>query len=350
MPIKKVIKSLIHSLWLKKKYYIYKNVIKNEFNDIPSKKRIVLIGSPEHDNLGDHAISVAECKFIKEKLPEFCLIEITNNSYRYASKYLKKFINKNDIIMLTGGGLMGSLWPEEEKMITDILESFCENRIVIMPQTVFFSDDDYGIHEAQKLKDAIERCRRLYIFCRDMKSCNLFEDMDITAYCMPDMALYLKYDDNNERHDYIGVCFRNDKECCLEKNVKKYVLEELSRIGEIKNLSTIAPHHIQVADRETELKHILDEISCCKLLLTDRLHAMLFAVITKTPCIAFDNLSNKVSGVYNWISDCNFIYCVKNKQEFKDAFSKLNEFDKSKCDYELPDKYFDELAKIIKAM
>ena len=37
---------------------------------------------------------------------------------------------------------------------------------------------------------------------------------------------------------------------------------------------------------------------------------MIFAYITGTPCYVFDNLSHKVSGVYEWIKDCGYIkYC-----------------------------------------
>ena len=36
---------------------------------------------------------------------------------------------------------------------------------------------------------------------------------------------------------------------------------------------------------------------------TDRLHGMIFSVVTGTPCIALDNVSGKVRGVHAWIED-----------------------------------------------
>ncbi len=38
-------------------------------------------------------------------------------------------------------------------------------------------------------------------------------------------------------------------------------------------------------------------------MITDRLHGMVFAVITGTPCLVFDNVSKKISMVYQWIRE-----------------------------------------------
>ena len=42
-------------------------------------------------------------------------------------------------------------------------------------------------------------------------------------------------------------------------------------------------------------------------LITDRIHGMLFAAVTGTPCIALDNVSKKVSGAYEWIQYLDYI-------------------------------------------
>ena len=62
--------------------------------------------------------------------------------------------------------------------------------------------------------------------------------------------------------------------------------------------------------REFFLNKKLDEFAKAEIVITDRLHGMIFATITGTPCIAFDNLSNKVSGVYEWIMDQSYVKCI----------------------------------------
>ena len=45
-----------------------------------------------------------------------------------------------------------------------------------------------------------------------------------------------------------------------------------------------------------------------ELVITDRLHCMIFCVITGTPCVAIDNSNKKISGVYNeWLGEINWV-------------------------------------------
>ena len=67
--------------------------------------------------------------------------------------------------------------------------------------------------------------------------------------------------------------------------------------------------------REEELRKKWDYFANHKLILTDRLHGMIFAAITGTPCIAFDNCSRKVSGVYEWIKNIGYIWIVHSPEE-----------------------------------
>ena len=51
-----------------------------------------------------------------------------------------------------------------------------------------------------------------------------------------------------------------------------------------------------------------DKFSKAELVITDRLHGMIFSVITKTPCLVFDNKNHKISETYTaWLKDCNYI-------------------------------------------
>ena len=56
---------------------------------------------------------------------------------------------------------------------------------------------------------------------------------------------------------------------------------------------------------------MLNEFLRCKVVITDRLHGMLFAAITKTPCIVTKSLDYKITGTYEWIKDLNYIKFVE---------------------------------------
>ena len=69
----------------------------------------------------------------------------------------------------------------------------------------------------------------------------------------------------------------------------------------------------------------LNKTKKSKIFVTDRLHGMIFATITGTPCIAMANSSGKVKGVHKWISQNNdFVKFVENFEDFE---KQIKEFD-----------------------
>ena len=69
------------------------------------------------------------------------------------------------------------------------------------------------------------------------------------------------------------------------------------------------------------------EFSRAKLIITDRLHGMIFAALAETPCIALDNLSKKVSGVYQWISYLDYITIVSKEELTMELVWKMMEIE-----------------------
>ena len=62
---------------------------------------------------------------------------------------------------------------------------------------------------------------------------------------------------------------------------------------------------------------MLKKFAKAKIVVTDRLHGMIFTIITNTPCIAINNLSGKVKGVYDTLSDIekNKIIFIEDKAD-----------------------------------
>lgn len=88
-------------------------------------------------------------------------------------------------------------------------------------------------------------------------------------------------------------------------------------------------------ERETELHKLWEIFSKSQLVITDRLHGMIFAYITGTPAIVLPNSNFKVEKCYEWIKDCGYIKFIKepNNGEFlsllnteysKDGFERTN--------------------------
>jgi len=76
----------------------------------------------------------------------------------------------------------------------------------------------------------------------------------------------------------------------------------------------------------------ISELMNCELVITDRLHCMLLCAVAGIPCVAFDNLSGKVSGVYRFIEDLPYIRTIKDKTDIVEKLKGI--FNKNKIHIE----------------
>ena len=81
---------------------------------LSSHKRVFFLDAPAYGNIGDQAIAFAMETLMADVLPEYQQIEITEDQLVSTINWLRKTIQKNDIICLTGGGNMGALYPRYE--------------------------------------------------------------------------------------------------------------------------------------------------------------------------------------------------------------------------------------------
>ncbi|QCT70195.1 polysaccharide pyruvyl transferase family protein [Eubacterium maltosivorans] len=315
---------------------------------------VVLIGSPEHGNLGDHAISVAECLFFNDYFANKNVIEISGDVYRSNIKYIKKQIKSNDILFITGGGFLGSLWLNEEEMVRQIIKDFPKNKIFILPQTIFFEDTEDGRNQFKISKSVYRSHDALYVFARDRNSYDffckeIFENNEKCFY-VPDIVTYLDLEvPNTPRENRILMCLRKDKERCIQQEDKEELYKKIRQFSfEMKQIDTVVPRSVSIKQRDKELENIFSEFQSSKLVITDRLHGMLFAAITGTPCIAFNNSSKKVEGVYEWIKYLDYVKCVQTIEEAMETMPKLLEKDNCQYSSKPLQKKFDEMADIIK--
>lgn len=314
------------------------------------KKRLFLLGTPVHGNLGDQAIAYAESIFLTQNFSDYELIELDEDKTLEYLLYLKKIVCNMDIIMLHGGGNMGTNYYYQEKERQIIIRNFPQNKIIIFPQTI-----DYG--SSEKDKRALRHSCKVYrshkdltIAAREKKSFHRMERVYSSArvLLMPDIVLSLKIDNTSVRQrEKVLLCMRSDVEKAVSDHDKKYITDKLKERGlKIEKSDTVVPNDISVEEREGELQKKWREFMESRLVVTDRLHGMIFSVITGTPCIAFNNSNQKVRNCYEWISSIPWICFVESADKFEDALDKILQNNGSFC-YE-PDllKYQDLISSI----
>lgn len=318
----------------KKKKFLYSFHFRR-FKQDGSRQRVILIDTPIHGNLGDQAIVLAEQKFISEML-EYDCYEFTQAEYIIGKNELTEAVHKEDILLIHGGGFIGTLWQNEEDTLISILQDFSENRIVIFPQTVFFEESWNGILEKKRLKGAVKECENIKIFLRDRTSYRIMtEEMSLSeqqCFLVPDIVTYLNAEAGKHQRNKILFCMREDKEKTSDENQLLSIFYSLAETGEdVAFTDTMVNKKIGKKKRQKAVEDKLLEFSSAKLVITDRIHGMLFAAVTGTPCIAMDNISRKVSGTYKWIQYLDYVRFVDEEGLTLDLVWEM--LDKKECNY-----------------
>lgn len=281
-------------------------------NELESARRLeadFIIGTPLHDNLGDHLITLGERCFLEDGLAEREAKEIPLEFFRLFPDAIEKAVNDESRIFINGGGWMGDVWPEDERAIQNVVELFPNNRIVIFPQTIYY---EHECEESEALKkrgvELYDGHAHLTMFLRERNSYDLATDLyqDADTRLAPDIALYYRERAPKRRAatKIAGLCLRDDKELADERCLVDDTVKWITESGiETKRVSTISKRKVSESLRESAVQNVLREFSNCGVVVTDRLHAMICCFITDTPCVVFDNKTKKVSGVYNeWLS------------------------------------------------
>lgn len=298
--------------------------------EFPLGKKIYLMGTPHHGNLGDSAIALAELKFLEKYIcKKYQIKEITILEYEKFKRVIKIAISRNVLICLQGGGNMGDVWFAEEQQRRDILQEYKNQKIVVFPQTIDYSHTLKGEVERKKSVDIYNNCNKLTLCAREEISyeemCNLYTKANVIL--APDIVLTTEISDyavKKQNKNYILICFRNDKERSLALEDKEKLLEFLFKSGlELKYTDMEIPGLVDKNERYMIVSNKMQEFCSAKLVVTDRLHAMIFSLLTGTPCVVFSNSNHKIKGVYKWLSDFEYITFCKNIQ---DAMEKADEY------------------------
>lgn len=287
-------------------------------------KRIFLIGTPEHGNLGDHAIAMGEERVLKDYFPEHKIIEIRRDYLMGESGELLSElglgnrIRKDDILFYHGGGNLGNLWVHEEKIRRNIIKKFPDNKIVIFPQSICFTDDADG-HKEREISARIYNAHKdLHLMARDENSFNLARKIfpAIHNYLLPDAATVMHgiMDDVDIKREGILFILRGDKEK-VRDDTKIQILQ--ATFDKLKIpfavTDTRSDKKVSIAEREQKVRAVLAQIRKSKLVITDRFHGVVFSFITRTPVLAFKSFDTKISSGIKWFEQFQSVFYAEEQ-------------------------------------
>lgn len=301
-------------------------------------KKYLLLNTPDHGNLGDQAIAIAERQYLNQCLSVTGIAECPDGALQALldtaqyRTFFPKFLpwDSTKIIFYTGGGFLGNLWPTEEYRFRRLLQCCQTQTVIVFPATIYFDmSTTVGRAFFRESKEIYSAHPSLMIFCREK---NTYEFMKnnmpkVHVALVPDMVTILNVPDFKEERSGILFCFRKDIESRTDAQSRDRIQSMLSRIlpdESIRETTTVMDKMVRGTDRERYVMEKLEEFAASKLIVTDRLHAMVFAAITGTPCIAFDNSSKKVGAIYEWIKNNEYIRFIKKEDDFEVILKELD--------------------------
>lgn len=309
------------------KYY---GKAKKAYNTLDSKKKmctpeklVFLLLTPEHGNYGDHAIAYKEL----ELLSKYDVVEITGTQLHslliFPSK-IKSLISHYPILF-NGGGNFGTLWFDIELDIRKTFELFSNNKIIVFPQTIYYENNDFGNKEFENSKKIYNSCQHLILTAREKVSYDIMKSAYDNVYLIPDMVLFLNMCSDENIREGAMFLLRNDVEKTMSDDYRNKVTSFIkSKFNSVYYSDMFSERAISPYKRNTELFKKFDEFKSKKLVLTDRLHGMIFSAITGTPCIVLNSKSHKLKSVYDcWLKNCEYIIFTDSFDEMKDFIESI---------------------------
>jgi pyruvyl transferase EpsI len=210
------------------------------------------------------------------------------------------------VVAIVGGGNMGDMYSDLEEARLQVVKAFPRNRIVSFPQSIDFSDTASGRRALRRSRSIYESHPRLTLFARDTESHKRMRAAFPGAKVCPapDTVLSMPWQSNHDRTVPLLSCIRSDKEAALSAGRREEILSALSSAvpGAIVTDTLVPGPRLDFGSYDRKLDELLDLFSRSRCIVTDRLHGLIFSVITRTPCVVIENSNHKIrSLVATWL-------------------------------------------------
>ena len=290
-------------------------MLKKRDLDLNSNRHAFIFLAADYGNIGDIAISRAQKQYLENVLTGYEVISIPISQTRFVVSSIKKQIKNDDIVTIIGGGNMGGIYPDIEKLRQLVIESFPSNRIVCFPQTL---DWDDSAKSKRALKTIVKKYAKhpdIHIFARESITHNKLIELfnkynNVNIGLVPDIVMSASAESlgatDSLRTSGILRCLRDDKEVALSTAQYAMVDKALADTGhEITKTDTHAGGSQLDNDYcATLLSDKLNQFRAAKLVVTDRLHGMILCLLSGTPCLVLPNSNHKIRQTHiDWLSD-----------------------------------------------
>lgn len=287
----------------------------------------VFLELPYYTNIGDTLIWQGTEDFLNT-LSHKCHYRCSFETFEY------KQLAPDMVILLQGGGNFGDLYPQHNAFRNKIIELYPNNRIIILPQTVYYVGSRLLANDVITMR----KHKDLYICVRDQYSFNFLRRYRFCKNILrvPDMAFCIDFTKQQDamlpQMDRVLLFKRIDKEKADTSNIvpKQYndVLDQKDWVGYetvtddfAKLMNLIKEKLFAEADAyaintylPTRVKEGIRMISPYKLVYSNRLHGSILSILLGKEVTIIDNSYGKNAQFYDtWLTGVPTIHIHRVK-------------------------------------
>ena len=289
---------------------------------------VALLDFPAHGNVGDSAIwlgALAALRAIGAPAPAY-----TCDADNYDRAALARAVGEG-VIFFTGGGSFGDLWEKHLLFRERVVADFPHQRIVQLPESVCFERAD-SLARSRRVFNAH---RHVTLLARDQASLAILRrEFSASSHLAPDLAfmlgalprpappehdvLWLKRDDKEDR--WAGRVDAPTVDWVLEPQTP--LIRWTKRLRELANAR--AP--LRRLDRllqplaypylaSQRLARGVALLSTARVVVTDRLHAHVLALLLGIPHVVLDNSYGKLHHfIRAWVHPSPLVHCAADPE------------------------------------
>jgi exopolysaccharide biosynthesis predicted pyruvyltransferase EpsI len=273
-----------------------------------------LVGFPSYANVGDSAIWLGQEAFLRDSgLRVVCRCDATSYSARRLSTKLDR-----GVILLSGGGNLGDLYPDLQRFREVVIQDFPEHKVIQLPQSIHFIDP----RNRSRARAIFNAHPDLTLMVRDQQSLEIARNEFRTSSLLcPDMALALgRLVRPTPPAVKIVWLARSDREAKyrslipINQDVERFdwIVDAPSFIATLDRLLTWLlvryPRRVRFLQRlvivnyrrlaMARLARGLGLLARGRVVISDRLHGCILSLLMGVPYVALDNTNGKVKAFH----------------------------------------------------
>lgn len=274
-----------------------------------------LLDFPFHPNIGDSAIWMGEASLLRRIYGRGpCYVSTAQSDPDEAGRFVG-----DALVFLHGGGNFGDLWPGHQRYREAILARHRHNRIVCLPQSVHFQSPE-GIESSRR---AFAAHPDVHMMARDHESFDFMRrHYDCNVMLVPDSAFAIDMArvPRNPAPAGLGCLFREDHEQRADAagaaalfpeariedwerpgqtywRAARLALRGMRRAPNLPGLAGLMGLRGRYFDRvaRDNVMRGFRQLDRHQVVVTDRLHGHIMAVLLGKPHVVIDNLYGKIA-------------------------------------------------------